>query len=160
MPLSVHVWDFMDRNFETIGPQATLGEAMIAMDNASKVCAHTRSLVVVDKKQRPLGVISMRNILDAFKPEFKVWSGLLGQEGWNEALEKGLKQCNFRLVEDYMVKVPHLSMGDTLMTAFKVLTEKNLQVRMVPVVEAEKVEGVVRIPELFETFVTAYRKIG
>ena len=145
MPLSVHVWDFMDRNFETIGPQATLGEAMIAMDNASKVCAHTRSLVVVDKKQRPLGVISMRNILDAFKPEFKVWSGLLGQDGWNEALEKGLKQCNFRLVEDYMVKVPHLSMGDTLMTAFKVLTEKNLQVR---------------IPELFETFVTAYRKIG
>ena len=139
----------------TADEAARLLEALAAGENTpAGEHATTGTLSPVSTPPEPDQIV-----LDAFKPEFKVWSGLLGQDGWNEALEKGLKQCNFRLVEDYMVKVPHLSMGDTLMTAFKVLTEKNLQVRMVPVVEAEKVEGVVRIPELFETFVSAYRKI-
>ena len=158
MPLSVRVWDFLDRNFQTIGPDATLGDAMELMHKAGKDGAVSRSLVVVDGKMHPLGVISMRNILDAFKPEFKIWTGLLGQDGWQDALEKGLKECNYRLVRDYMIKVPYLRMGDDLMKAFKVLTEKNLEVRAVPVVEADRVEGVVRIPELFEAFVEAYYK--
>ena len=159
MPLSLHVWDFLDRKYTTISPEATLGEAMEAMHTASRECEHTRSLVVVDKKGLPLGVISMRNILDAFKPEFKVWLNLLGKDGWSDALDKGLKECNYRMVGDYMVKVPQLSLGDTLVKAFQVLTEKNLEVRMVPVVEMGKVEGVVRIPELFEAFWDAYSKI-
>ncbi|MEW5723308.1 MAG: CBS domain-containing protein [Thermodesulfobacteriota bacterium] len=160
MPLTVHVWDFVDRKFYTIAPDATLGEAMEKMSEASKECAHTRSLVVVDKKRRPLGVISMRNILDAFKSEFKRWSSLLGKDGWAEALDKGLKECNFRFVEDYMVKVPSLKMGDDIIQAYLVLTEKKLEVRMVPVVEADEVVGVVRIPDLFDAFVEAYRKIA
>ncbi len=160
MPLTVRVWDIMDRNFQTISPEATLGEAMEAVSKASKSGSSTRSLVVADKKNRPLGVISMRNILDAFKPEFKLWLSLLGKDGWNEALERGLKQCHYRLVEDYMVKVPSLKMSDDLIKAYKILTEKNLEVRAVPVVEAEKVEGVVRIPELFEAFVEAYHKLA
>ena len=160
MPLSVRVWDFMDRDFATIGPEATLGEAMEAMSEAARKGAKNRSLVVVDKNNHPLGVLSMRNILDAFKPEFRVWSTLLGEEGWGEALNKGLKQCNYRLVQDYMVQVPSLKMSDDLIRAFKLLTEKKLEVRLLPVVEAEKVEGVVRIPDLFEIFVEAYRKIN
>ncbi|MEW6265667.1 MAG: CBS domain-containing protein [Thermodesulfobacteriota bacterium] len=160
MPLSLRVWDFMDRNFQTIGPDATLGEAMEVMSEAAKTAGHTRSLVVVDKQMRPLGVLSMRNILEAFKPEFVLWSSLLGQDGWAEALEKGFKQCHYRRVEDYMVQVPALKMSDDLIKAFRVLTERKLEVRMVPVVEAEKVEGVVRIPELFEAFVQAYRKMA
>lgn len=159
MPLSIRVWDFLDRHYQTISPTATLGEAMEIMKQASDECPHTRSLVVVDDKDHPLGVISMRNILDAFKPEFKLWSGLLGKDSWAEQLEKGLKKCNYRLVEDYMVKVPALKMSDDLMKAFNVLLEKSLEVRMVPVVEADKVEGVVRIPELFDIFVDAYRKL-
>jgi CBS domain-containing protein len=158
MPLSLHVWDFMDRNFTTIGPEATLGEAMEAMADTARGGAHTRSLVVADQDMKPMGVISMRNILDAFKPEFKAWTALLGQDGWASALEKGLKECNYRLVRDYMVKVPQLKLGDNLLQAFRILTERNLQVRMVPVVEVEKIVGVVRIPDLFEAFVEAYRK--
>ena len=126
MPLSVRVWDFMDRDFATIGPEATLGEAMEAMSEAARKGAKNRSLVVVDNNNHPLGVLSMRNILDAFKPEFRVWSTLLGEEGWGEALNKGLKQCNYRLVQDYMVQVPSLKMSDDLIRAFKLLTEKKI----------------------------------
>jgi len=159
MPLSVRVWDFLDRNFQTIGPDATLGEAMEAMSEAAKKGVKGMSLVVVDKDNHPLGVISMRNILDAFKPEFSIWQGLLGKSGWDEAMQKGLKQCHYRLVSDYMVKVPSLRMGDDLLRAYRLLTEKNLQVRALPVVEADKVEGVVRIPDLFEAFAEAYQKV-
>lgn len=159
MPLTVRVWDFLDREFHTIRPDATLGEAMELMHEAAKGRSKMRSLVVVDKENRPLGVISMRNILDAFKPEFSKWSSLLGKNGWDEALEKGLKECNYRLVKDYMVKVPSLKMRDDIIQAYRVLTDKNLEVRAVPVVEAEKVEGVVRIPDLFEAFFAAYRKL-
>lgn len=159
MPLSVRVWDFVDREFETIDPQATLGEAMETLKESKHRDGSPRqSLVVVDTKGRCLGVLSMRNILDAFKSEFKLWVGLLGKDGWDEALQKGLKQCNYRLVEDYMVKVPYLSLGDDLLKAYRILTEKGLSVRCLPVVEADKVEGVVRIPNLFNTFVEAYRK--
>ena len=158
MPLTIHVWDIMDRAFKTIGPEATLGEAMELMSEAAQVCAHSRSLIVVNKHDHPLGVISMRNILDAFKPEFSRWAALLGDESWEDALHKGLEQCNYRLVEDYMVTVPSLKMSDTILTVFKLLTDKKLPVRALPVVEAEKVEGVVRIPDLFEAFVEAYRK--
>ena len=141
MPLSLRVWDFLDRNFQTISPEATLGEAMEMMSAAGRSRTRTRSLVVVDKEQRPLGVISMLNILDAFKPEFSKWSALLGKSGWDEAMQKGLKQCDYRLVEDYMVQVPFLKMSDDIIRAYRLLTEKNLQVRALPVVEAEKVEG-------------------
>jgi CBS domain-containing protein len=158
MPLSVHVWDFVSRDFKTIGPEATLGEAMLAMDEPGPAGRRRRSLVVVDRNMKYLGVISMRNILDAFKPEFSWWHSVLGGDGWTDAMEKGLKQCNFRLVEDYMVKTPILTMGDDLIKAYKILTEKNLIVRAIPVVEADKVEGVVRIPDLFEAFTEAYRK--
>ncbi len=159
MPLSVRVWDFLDRDFKTIKPDATLGEAMAVMHEAAKGPSKSRSLVVVDDQMRPLGVISMRNLLDAFKPEFSRWAGLLGQEGLDEALEKGLKQCNYRQVRDYMVKVPSLKMRDDIINAYRILTEKKLEVRAVPVVEAEKVEGVVRIPDLFEAFYEAYKKL-
>ena len=160
MPLSVHVWDFVDRDYKTIAPDATLGEAMEALSEKRASGRRRQSLVVVDKKNHYLGILSMRNILNAFKPEFNIWVGLLGKEGWNDALEKGLKKCDYRLVEEYMVKVPALKMSDDLLKAYKILTEKNLVVRAVPVVEAEKVEGVVRIPDLFEAFMTAYRKLG
>lgn len=157
MPLSDRVWDFMDRKFHTIKPDATLAEAMEAMAEAAKV-SHSRSLIVVDSQGRPLGVIAMRNILEAFKDEFKVWSSLLGHSGWDEALEKGLRECNYRMVRDFMVKVPALKMNDDLLKAYTVLTDKKLRARVVPVVEAEKVEGVVRIPELFDAFLDAFRK--
>ena len=94
------------------------------------------------------------------KSEFNRWAALLGQEGWADALEKGLRQCNFRLVEDYMVQVPSLRINDDIIQAYRILTEKKLEVRMVPVVEADKVEGVVRIPELFDAFVDAYQKLS
>ncbi|MFH1089976.1 MAG: CBS domain-containing protein [Pseudomonadota bacterium] len=158
MPLSVPVWDFMDRNFSTISPESTLGEALEAMDEATKAGSHARSLVVINENGEYVGVISMRNILDAFKPEFSSWLGLFGKDGWDESLRKGLQQCNVRKVKDYMVKVPALKMSDDLVKAFKILTERGLEVRAVPVVEAGKVEGVVHIPDLFDIFVEAYRK--
>ena len=153
MPLSVRVWDFMDRNFDTIGPDNTLGEAMLSISELVKSKSKSRSLVVVDEAKRPLGVISMRNILDAFKPEFTLWQGLMGKEGWYDAMEKGLRECNYRLVRDYMEKVPSLSMGDDIIKAYRILTEKNLAVRAVPVVEAGELAGIVRIPDLFQAFV-------
>jgi len=160
MPLRLHVWDILDREFETIGPEATLGEAMEKMHEAGRQGADIRSLIVVDKERRYLGVISMRNILDAFKPEFSRWSTLFGKEGYDEALEKGLRESNYRFVKDCMAKVPSLKMGDDLIQAYKILTEKNLEARAVPVVEADKVEGVVRIPELFEAFFETYQKMA
>ena len=160
MPLSVRVWDFMDRNFFTIAQDATLGEAMEKMKEGATACPHTRSLVVLDRKGAPVGVISMRNILEAFKSEFGMWAGLLHKEGWQDALDKGVKQCNFRLVESYMVKVPSLKTSDDLIQAYRILTEKNLSVRMVPVVEAGEVVGVVRIPDLFDVFFDACRKLA
>lgn len=160
MPLSVRVWDFLDRNYRTIAPDATIAEAMLEMSDAIHCGEDSRSLIVIDKQNKPLGVISMRNILDAFKKEFNLWLGLLGEKNWSDTLEKGLKSCNSKLVRDYMVKVPSLRMGDSLLHAYKILTEKNLEVRAVPVVEAGKVEGVVRIPELFEAFVEAYKKLA
>ncbi|MBU2549460.1 MAG: CBS domain-containing protein [Proteobacteria bacterium] len=158
MPLSVNVWEFMDRNFQTIGPEATLGEAMLAISDGIKQGQKGRSLIVVDGQGRLLGVISMRYILDAFKREFNTWLGLLGREEWRDALNKGLEQCDYRVVKDAMVKVPVLRVSDDLIKAYSALTEKNLEVRVLPVVEADKVEGVVRIPDLFETFVEAYRR--
>lgn len=161
MPLSVHVWDFMDRDYVSIRPDAALGEAMETLYQARTASgAERQSMVVLDKKQRPLGVLSMRNILDGFKSEFRTWTTLLGQAGWDEALEKGLKKCNYRLVEDYMVQVPTLRVSDSLVQAYRILTEKNLAVRLIPVVEAEQIAGVVRIPDLFRVFVDAYRKMN
>ena len=160
MPLTVHVWDIVDRDFLSIAPDATLGEAMELLANSKRTSgAERQSLVVVDKKNRYLGVLSMRNILNAFKPEFKIWLTLLGKEGWDEALQKGLKQSNYRLVQDYMVQVPTLKLGDDIIKAYRILTTKDLIVRAVPVVEAEKVEGVVRIPDLFNAFYEAHRKV-
>ena len=74
------------------------------MDELIKSGSNSMTLVVVNKKNHPIGVISMRNILDAFKSEFSAWHNLLGKEGWQDAMQKGLKQCNYRLVEDYMVR--------------------------------------------------------
>lgn len=160
MPLSIPVWDFLDRDFLTISPDANLGEAMESMNQAAKKGKTGRSLIVVGKDNEPLGVISMRNILDAFKSEFSIFSGLLGQDALHEALENGLRKCSKRQVKDYMVKVPTLKMSDDIITAYKLLTEKKLDVRALPVVEADKVEGVVRIPELFDALCDAYRKIA
>jgi CBS domain-containing protein len=160
MPLSVHVWDFASRDFKTIQPNATLGEAMEVLSEKRETGARRQSLVVVNRKGEYVGVISMRNILNAFKSEFHTWVDLLGQDGWEDALQKGLKKCNYRLIEDYLVKVPTLKMSDDLMKAFKILTEKNLVVRAIPVIEADRVEAVVRVPDLFGAFVEAYRKVG
>lgn len=158
MSLTVHVWEFLNRDFKTIAPSATLGEAMEVLSHPMKSGGRRQSLVVVDEKDRPLGVIAVRHILEAFKSEFGVWAGLLKHDGLGDALEKGLKQCDYRLVEDYMVHVPTLKMGDDLLTAYKTLTDRSLAVRAIPVVEAEKVEGIVRIPDLFKSFFDAYKK--
>ena len=159
MPLTQRVWDFVNRDFKTISPTATLGEAMESLSQQAEREKGRMSLVVVDENMKPLGVISMRNILEAFKSEFKRWTGLLGKGGLGDALQKGLKQADYRLVQDYMVKVPHLSMGDDLLHAYEILTARNLQTRIIPVVEVGKVEGVVRIPDLFEAFFETYKKI-
>ncbi|MBF0528206.1 MAG: CBS domain-containing protein [Deltaproteobacteria bacterium] len=157
MPLSARVWDYMDRKFKTIHADASLAEAMEAMADVAKTI-HNRSLVVVDHQNRPLGVIAMRNVLEAFRNEFITWHGLLGKTGWQEAMEKGLKECHYRKVEDFMVKVPALRMNDDLLKAYTLLTDRKIRLRIAPVVEADEVVGVIRIPELFDAFLDAFRK--
>ena len=57
-----------------------------------------------------------------------------------------------------MTMPPAPFLANLLTSTFKILTDHNLDVRVVPVVELGELAGVVKITDLFEAFVDAYAK--
>ena len=122
------VRDYMRREIHTIGPGATLKEAVALM-----VDRKTNSLIVVDNKMRLVGMVSSWDVIAKFVPKYLKEDHNLASFETGDVFCQRLEVLNAVLVEDAMVTtVTPIREDDVLISAAALLAQHRL--RQVPVI--------------------------
>ena len=125
------VRDSMHRDAHTIGPGATLKEAVALM-----VERKTNSLIVVDNRMRIVGMVSSWDVIAKFVPKYLKEDHNLASFEMGDVFCQRLEVLNGVLVEDVMeTHVVTIKEGDALISAAALLAQHRL--RQVPVVSQE-----------------------
>ncbi len=147
--------DLMQEDFEFIKPDATIQEAVRKLSELD--CRSTehgapgaQSLVVIDDEGQLLGVITMLDILKGIEPAFMRESTLLAGLTWDGLFSELIHQAENRTVEEAMTPAKELvavDPEDRLMTAVELMVARD--VRRIPVLDGDKVVGMVRLYDIF-----------
>ncbi|MFH1781099.1 MAG: CBS domain-containing protein [Patescibacteria group bacterium] len=128
---SALVKEYMCGWVNKIDKNATLGEALKQM-----VDEKTNSLVIVDSKNRPKGVISSRLIIKEVVPEYLRDDEITSQFGAHGSLAKYAIQQKDKIVKDFMYKDFHCLDPDDAMIEAATYATKGAR-RILPVVNKE-----------------------
>lgn len=160
MPLSRKVWEFMVKEPNTVDPSDTLQKALIMLNEVRKESPGVQSLIVADQKSRQLrGVVTLRRIMAGLRRSIGFAPGSTDQAFWErtDAVERIREQSGSMTVGEVMSKRIHqVKPYDTIARALNIMLEH--KVRGLPVVESERVIGVIRLndifPHLYDSIVT------
>jgi len=134
----------------------TLREAIAQLNVAYETGHHT--VLVFDEGYKLVGMLSRRNILKGLVPK----SANQYSEGipifWDALLASGTEEQLALPIKDFMSKVKSsMDPKDGLLKAAYILLEENTVV--IPVMEAEKVVGVVRMDDIFHEITNVVLKL-
>lgn len=115
----------------TIGPNNTLEEAVEQMSEKK-----TNSLVVVDKKDKPIGVISSHLLIKEIVPEYLKGSEITAQFSVKGTLSKYAQKAKDHKVKDFMYKNIHVLDPDDAMIEAATYVVEGAR-RVLPVVDKE-----------------------
>ncbi|MBW2618599.1 MAG: CBS domain-containing protein, partial [Deltaproteobacteria bacterium] len=140
----------------TVSPADSLHQAMSALKKLQKDAPNIQSLAVVDPVTKQLkGIITLRRILAGLGKSVGHKLNTKSHSYWDhpELLSKLRQEAELVKVKDVMSRtVYQVKPYDTISTAMAMMLDK--KVRGVPVVENQKVIGVIRINDIFEQVYT------
>ena len=147
--MKVTARDVMVKDFDTIRSNAPIEEAVRLIYNGKvrKTGPKTASVMVIDRFNRLIGVISMFDILYHLRPPILDYM-VSGIDFWNEELESYVKHFKGLTVKQIMSSpVLFVSPDDNLMLVIDRMVRKKC--RRLPVLENSKVIGIVYLSELY-----------
>ncbi len=122
------VKEYMLTNFISVKPNVTLKEAVKQM-----VKKGMNSMIVVDRKKRPIGLVSSQALIKEVIPAYLKDDPVYSQYGAESTFCKYAKKAQNRLVKDFMFKEIHLlKEDDTMIEAASYMIDGNR--RTLPVV--------------------------
>lgn len=147
--------ELMKKDFGSIHLEATVHEAVeilykMAQESEARKIAGAGALVVVDGEGKFIGLITMLDILKGIEPPFLREAEHLAGLTWDGLFGDLVRSANNRKVSEAMSSVDDIvtiSPEDRLMKAVELMVKKRL--RRLPVVEDDKVIGMVRLYDVF-----------
>ncbi len=157
MPLTRKVWEYMVKEPPTVAPSDSVGRALKVMVELGKDLPGLQSLIVTDSGTGALrGVVTLRRIMEGLRKSVGRVSLEKGQSFWElpEVIERLRQETQLVKVKDVMSKrIYQVKPYDPVGTAVEIMLAN--KVRGIPVVENQKVIGVIRITnimsELYES---------
>ena len=135
---------------------ATLKEAVAQLNVAYDTGHHT--VLVFDESYKLVGMLSQEDILKGLIPKFAEHYSEGVPIQWGELLEAGTEKRLDLPIKDFMYEAQTLADGgDNLLKGAYLLVQT--QSSLLPVVESEKVIGVVRIGDVFHEITNAVLKL-
>ncbi|MEE4356523.1 MAG: CBS domain-containing protein [Desulfococcaceae bacterium] len=150
--------DVMVSNFSSISANASVRGAVEKILNAKlrPSSFKTQSLMVTDEFGKLAGVVSIYDILFHFRPSILQY-GLDSIAEWQGRLKPFLKEFENKTVEQVMnFPVLTVSPDDHLMVVLDTMIKKKC--RRLPVVEDDKLLGIVYQPEVFMKIFGSWEK--
>lgn len=141
--------DIMTKEFDTVLPTTTIKEAvgLLRCGKRNEEKRGVNALMVIDEKGHLVGMITMSHILKAIIP-FYMEMAHLAEFAWEGLFERMCHKIENRLVSDFMEKKLITVDPDANIFEISELMLKS-RVRRLPVVEKDKVVGIVYRKELF-----------
>jgi CBS domain-containing protein len=112
-----------------------------------------RALLVFDEKYQLMGILTLRDIIKGLEPRFMQESGLIKADPnlallMGDLFGPGLKEASQKTVSDVMSPIKVTAQGsDPLSKAIFLMIKED--VGMMPVIQENKVAGMVRLSDLF-----------
>jgi len=151
--LKVFVKDIMATEFNTIESDASVEKAiqMITNGRVRETGDKTISLMVLDKVQMFVGIITMADILYHLRPDV-LNHGIRGDEiDWTGQFERSLKQVKGKTVSQLMsINIVGASADEHLMVILDRMVKNKYQ--RLPVLENGRLIGVVYISDIYYHF--------
>jgi CBS domain-containing protein len=159
MPQEKRVRDFMIplEDYPHIPYWFTLRQAMAIVREASIKFEGTfepRAVLVFDEKYQLMGMLTLRDIIKGLEPRFLKDSGLIKADPsltvlMGELFGPGLKEASQKPVSEVMSPIKVTARADdAIAKALALMILEN--VGMMPVMQDNKVAGMVRLSELFQ----------
>ena len=157
MPLRHKVWEYMVKEPPTVVPSDSVGRALQLMVDLGKDLPGIQSLIVTDAGTGALrGVVTLRRIMEGLRKSVGKVPLDKGQSFWElpEITERLRQETQLVKVKDVMSKrIYQVKPYDPVGLAVEIMLAN--KVRGIPVVENQKVIGVIRItnilPELYQS---------
>lgn len=149
-------------DYATVTEDATVKECIEVMRRAltgSKGDIYIRCLLVLDKEQRPRGILTLRDLIRAIEPGFSdpqklaetiQWAASKPEFGWDKFLdEEQARERTKKTVKDIMrqLKLITIDADAPLLQAAFLMVKHNIG--RLPVTEGDRVIGMVRLNEVF-----------
>jgi len=151
MPLTRKVWEYMVKEPPTVAPSDSVGKALNLLWKLNKDIPGVQSLIVADPNTGALkGVITLRRILEGLRKSLGRLPVDKGLNFWEiPELHSRLRQeTELVKVKDVMSKhIYQVKPYDTVGQAVDLMLER--KVRGIPVVENQRVIGVIRMADFF-----------
>lgn len=141
--------DIMTKEFDTILPAATIKEtvSLLRCGRRGDERKGVSALMVVDEKGKLVGLITMNHILKAIIP-FYMEMAHLSEFAWEGLFEKMCHKIQDKKVSELMErKVVTIGPGINLIEITEIMAKN--RIRRLPVVEDDRVIGIVYRKDLF-----------
>jgi CBS domain-containing protein len=153
--MKVAVKDVMTRRFHTLSPEMSLSQAVGRFRTASE--AEGRQIfgmMVTDADDRLTGMLSMYDILLLIQPKhIHIW-GAMEDVDIAGLVESSCRQARSIRVGDVMTpEVVSVTPETHLLVVLDIMIKKHI--RRIPVLEEERIEGILYISDLFHHLVDA-----
>lgn len=148
--MSLTAGQVMTASFPAIGPEKTVAEAVAAFREAGeRFGTKVFGMVVVDPRERLVGMISMYDILLLVQPKHaSIWGRMAGLET-DGLVEKACARSSGVLVGDIMTtEVITLPPEAHVFMILDLMIKKHI--RRIPIVADEKIQGMVYLSAIFE----------
>lgn len=141
--------DIMTKEFDSVLPTATIKEAvgLLRCGKRDEEKRGVNALMVIDEKNKLVGMITMSHILKAIIP-FYMEMAHLSEFAWDGLFERMCHKVQDRKVSELMERKVITVDPDANIFEISELMLKS-RVRRLPVVEKDKVVGIVYRKELF-----------
>lgn len=151
--MEVFVKDIMVTEFDTIDSDASVATAtqMILHGRTRKTGDRTISLMVIDKVQMFVGIITMTDILYHLRPEYLNY-GINGEEvAWSEQFDLALKRVKEKKVREIMsTNIVGASADEHLMVTLDRMVKNKY--RRLPVLNNGRLIGIVYLADIYFHF--------
>ena len=145
--------DVMFTRFTTVSPEDTVSEAALIFRQATRQRGHqVYGLMVTDPEKRLVGMLSMYDILLLIRPKhIHVW-GMMDDIDITGMVERACRRAKSIRVGDIMSTDLISVDADThMLTLIDLMINKH--VRRIPVLDGDKILGIVYLQDLFDDLV-------
>jgi CBS domain-containing protein len=124
----------------------TLKEAIVQLNLAYEMGHHI--ILVFDEAYKLVGILTQKDILKGLDPKFAQPNKAGAPLDWNELIQTGINHRLSRPIKEFMSEVKvKLAAEDPILKASRIMIHH--QSSVLPVMEKEKLIGVVRMRDLF-----------